>query len=93
MKNGRMKKIIMYSTRWCSDCLNAKLFLSVHKVSYDEVDIDRDERAAKKVLDWSGGRRVIPTFEILPSSPKYGKRKILHNPNLAVLAQEMGIIA
>ena len=92
MKNAILKKVIVYSTKWCSDCLNAKMFLSVHKIPYDEVDIERDEDAAQKVLEWSGGRRVIPTFEIHFAASN-GKRKILHNPPLAVLAQEMGIIA
>lgn len=90
MKDRRSKRVIMYSTRSCSDCRYAKLFLTIHRIPYEEVDIDEDEESAEKVLEWSGGRRVIPTFEIHSLSPAESP-KILHNPRLKVLAEELGI--
>lgn len=84
------KKITMYSTRWCGDCRNAKLLLQRHNVSYSEIDIDRDEQAERKVLEWSGGRRAIPTFEIYDDAPN-ASPVILHNPRMHVLADALGL--
>jgi mycoredoxin len=74
--------ITMYSTEWCGDCRNAKRFLKGYNIQFVEVNIDRDETAAQQVISWSGGRRVIPTFDIRTSE---GKRTILHNPKLTEL--------
>jgi mycoredoxin len=86
-----MQKIItIYSTRWCGDCRNAKLFLRRHNVLYSEIDIDRDEQAERKVLEWSGGRRVIPTFAIYDEAPN-ASPGILHNPRLHALGDALGL--
>jgi glutaredoxin len=84
-----MKKVTMYSTQWCGDCHRARLFLHRHDIAYDEIDIDAKASAAQQVIEWSGGRRVIPTFEI--ENELKGERVILHNPPLAVLAKTLGI--
>jgi mycoredoxin len=81
----------MYSTAWCGDCRSAKRFLAQHGVSYEEVDIDGHPAAAQQVIEWSGGRRVIPTFLI--TSEHAGTRVILHNPRHAALASAIGITA
>jgi glutaredoxin len=82
------KRVRIYSTKWCADCRNAKQFLSRHNVPFDEVDIDGNAAAAGLVLEWSGGRRVIPTFHI----EEEGKPPvILHNPPHTVLAQQLGL--
>jgi len=56
--------ITMYTTRWCPDCWRAKRFLRKHDVEVQEVDIDRDEEAARLVMRHNGGKRRVPTFEI-----------------------------
>jgi glutaredoxin len=82
------KRVRMYSTNWCAACRNAKQFLSRHDVPIDEVDIDGNDAAARLVIEWSGGRRVIPTFHI----EEEGKAPvILHNPPITVLAQQLGL--
>lgn len=84
------QNITMYSTIWCADCRAAKRFLSAYNILYEEIDIDRDEEAAKKVVQWSGGRRVIPTFEIR-CEKESDTPVILHNPPLKILAGTIGI--
>ena len=81
------KIIIMYSTVWCSDCRNAKRFLNSKNIPFDEIDIDQDENSANQVMEWSGGRRVIPTFHITDISA--GLISILHNPKLDILEKEL----
>ncbi|MDE3056724.1 MAG: glutaredoxin family protein [Bacteroidota bacterium] len=83
------RKITLYSTQWCGDCHRARLFLHRHGITYDEIDVDAKESAARQVIEWSGGRRVIPTFEIKNESS--GDRVILHNPPLPVLAKTLDI--
>ena len=80
--------ITMYSTEWCGDCRNAKRFLKSYNIQFAEIDIDRDESAAQRVIDWSGGRRVIPTFDIRGID---GKQVILHNPRLPELEHVLGV--
>lgn len=84
-------KIRMYSTGWCGDCRNAKRFLANHRVAFEEVDIDATPGAAQQVIDWSGGRRVIPTFHITKDDA--GMPVILHNPPHTALANAIGIKA
>jgi glutaredoxin len=82
------KRIRMYSTKWCADCRNAKQFLSRHNVPFDEVDIDGNDAAARLVIEWSGGRRVIPTFHI---EEEGAALVVLHNPPHTVLAHQLGL--
>ena len=83
-----MQKITMYSTQWCADCRNAKRFLTCAGITFDEVDIDQNNAAAKQVIDWSGGRRVIPTFYITTENDQ---PIILHNPPMNTLAVSLGM--
>ncbi|OGU74701.1 MAG: hypothetical protein A3H45_13345 [Ignavibacteria bacterium RIFCSPLOWO2_02_FULL_55_14] len=82
--------IRMYSTQWCADCRNAKRFLKSRDISFEEIDIDEDEESALRITLWSGGRRVIPTFEIY-CAESTAQPAILHNPRMQVLAQALGI--
>lgn len=82
-------KITMYSTQWCGDCKNAKRFLKEQDIEYHEIDIDQDEKAAQQVIDWSGGRRVIPTFYIEREGE--ASALILHNPPIGRIAKELKI--
>jgi glutaredoxin len=75
----------MYSTSWCGDCRNAKRFLNESGVEFSEIDIDQNAAAAQQVIEWSGGRRVIPTFHILTADQN--NPIILHNPKLQVLSE------
>jgi len=56
--------IVMYCTPWCGDCRNARAWLAKEGLPYTEVDISRDNRAAKQVRAWANGNQTTPTFEI-----------------------------
>lgn len=84
------QKIRMYSTQWCADCRTAKRFLKSRNISFEEVDIDEDEQSAQRVISWSGGRRVIPTFEIY-CGESTANPVILHNPRTRLLAKVLRI--
>ncbi|MEX1275989.1 MAG: glutaredoxin family protein [Bacteroidota bacterium] len=84
-----MQKITVYSTQWCSDCRVAKRFLNENRIPFHEINIDLDDAAARQVIDWSGGRRVIPT--LLIECPQSSQPIILHNPSLSKLAEVFSI--
>jgi len=86
-RGGTLRTITMYSTQWCGDCRNAKRVLRERNISYQEIDIDQNEAAARQVIEWSGGWRVIPTIVI--DRPSTGLRVILHNPPVNTLVREI----
>jgi len=84
-----MENITVYSTTWCGDCRRTKRFLDERGISYTEIDIDQDPSSAQQVIDWSGGRRVIPTIRIdCESRPT---PVILHNPPQSTLTETLGL--
>ena len=76
-------KIRAYTTQWCSDCWRAKRFLREHGVTFEEIDIERDESAGQLVMEQNGGKRSVPTFDIEGSF--YG------NPSIPELARIVGV--
>lgn len=56
--------IVMYCTKWCSDCRKARDWLRSHNLEYTEVDIYAHPLAAKKVREWTGGKQITPSFDI-----------------------------
>lgn len=59
-----VKRIIMYTTTWCPDCRAAKRYMAKWGFEYEEIDIEKTPGAAEKVVEWSGGYRTVPTFDI-----------------------------
>lgn len=56
--------IVMYCTKWCPDCKDARAWLAAHNLPYTEVDITTTPGAARQVERWAGGNRTTPTFDI-----------------------------
>lgn len=56
--------IVMYCTKWCPDCKDARAWLARHQLPYTEVDIIATPGAAQQVQRWAGGNRTTPTFDI-----------------------------
>lgn len=56
--------IVMYCTRWCPDCREARAWLKEHDLAYTEVDITTNLTAARQVRSWGNGRQITPTFDI-----------------------------
>lgn len=54
--------IVMYTTGWCPACWRAKQIMSAMQVSYQEVDIERDEQASEAVMQINRGFRSVPTI-------------------------------
>jgi mycoredoxin len=58
------KKIVVYTTQWCGDCIVAKRFLGERGIAYEEVDIEQDPEAAEIVMRHNDGMRKVPTLDI-----------------------------
>ena len=59
-----MAKIKMYTTSSCSDCREAKRFLAEKAMDYEEINIEEVSGAAEMLMQATGGKRSVPTFEI-----------------------------
>jgi len=55
-------KIIMYSTRYCPDCLRAKAFFDSNNIPYERVLIEGDMEATEFVMKVNNGYRSVPTI-------------------------------
>ena len=76
-------KIKMYVTDWCGDCTRAKNFLRQRNILFDEINIEHSDRALAQLVRWTGGKHVVPTFEI--------KGTILINPPMKDLAAALDV--
>ena len=56
------RNIVVYGGTWCSDCRRAKRFFDQHKIQYEWVDLDSDDKALDYVKRVNNGKRVIPTI-------------------------------
>lgn len=54
--------VTMYTTQWCGFCKRLKAQLGRVGVEMTEVDIERDEEAAKFVEGVNGGNQTVPTL-------------------------------
>ena len=72
----------MYGTRWCPDCLRVKQALGRHKISYDWIDIEQDEKACAYVEKVNGGYKSVPTI-LFPDG------SILVEPDNAALEKKL----
>jgi mycoredoxin len=54
--------VTMYTTQWCGFCKRLKAQLGRVGVEMTEIDIERDEAAAKFVESVNGGNQTVPTL-------------------------------
>jgi mycoredoxin len=54
--------LTMYSTTWCGYCHRLKSQLDREGISYEVVDIERNEDAAFLVEQVNGGNQTVPTL-------------------------------
>jgi glutaredoxin len=71
--------IVMYCTKWCTDCKKARAWFAQHNLEYTEVDISSTPGAADQVRQWADGKLVTPTLDI--------DGKIVINPDQAELEE------
>lgn len=62
-KKKKARRVTVYSGPGCPACGTLKKYLRLHGVSFREIDISRDQRAAEKLIRRSG-QRAIPQTDI-----------------------------
>ncbi|MDQ2838485.1 MAG: mycoredoxin [Actinomycetota bacterium] len=72
----------MYTTSWCGYCSRLRSGLAKAGIDYVEVDIDRDEQAAVRVMEFNGGNQTVPTLEFPDGSS-------LTNPTVAQVQSKL----
>ena len=77
--------ITVYGTDWCGDTVATRRHLDSAGVKYNYVNIDEDEKAEKKVIDFNKGKRRVPLVEIVSER---GTRH-LSVPSSAALDKEL----
>lgn len=78
------KKIVMYTTSWCSDCHRAKYILDEYGIPYDNIDVEKNADGMAYVKEVNNGNRVVPTI-LFPDG------SILVEPSNKVLAEKVGV--
>ena len=51
-------KILIYSASWCSPCKSAKRFLDDMNLSYEEIDIEKNNISREKLSEITGSHTV-----------------------------------
>ncbi|OYT73648.1 MAG: hypothetical protein CFK52_01640 [Chloracidobacterium sp. CP2_5A] len=75
--------VTVYSAGWCPDCRHLESYLDDAGATYDKIDIERIAGAPEQIIEWSGGRRVVPTVKI-------GAAALLFNPGPQALGRLLG---
>jgi glutaredoxin 3 len=53
-----MKRVQMYTTRWCGYCVRAKALLDGKKIAYEEILLDDEPEFRQKLQELTGGWTV-----------------------------------
>lgn len=59
-----MKPVVIYTTRICPYCINAKRLFDSKKIPYQELNVDQSDEHWKTMLARSNGRRTVPQIFI-----------------------------
>jgi len=55
-------QIVMYTTKYCPDCLRAKKFFEKNNVQYLHVELENNPEATEFVIKINDGFRSVPTI-------------------------------
>jgi len=69
-------KIIIYGTTWCPSCVSAKRFFDEMKLSYDEINIEKETTFGETFTD---NKSSFQTENLLRKIFSYYKTPILLN--------------
>lgn len=58
-----MTKVKVYSTETCPYCVMAKDFLKQNKVTFEDIDVSKDHKAAEEMVRKSG-QYGVPVIEV-----------------------------
>lgn len=74
----KQHKVILFTTPSCSWCRQTKRYFREHKVRFKEIDVSRDQRAAKDIVKMTG-QMGVPVV-LIDNRPIVGfdKHKIDH---------------
>ena len=75
--------VTMYTTSWCGYCVRLKKLMQREGIDFAEVDIERDEQAADRVMQANGGNRTVPTLVFADGSA-------LTNPSIDQVKAQLG---
>ena len=57
------KTVKVYSSPFCTFCILAKNFMKKHGIEYEDINVQEDEREARKVMELTG-QTTIPVIII-----------------------------
>jgi mycoredoxin len=60
----RGPRVTIYTRPWCGSVMRVKRWLDNRGIEYIEIDISRDQEAARYVEELNGGYRSVPTLLI-----------------------------
>ena len=63
MSENKASKVRLFLTPGCPYCFTLKEFLKEHKISFEEVDVSKDEKAREEMIEKSG-KMEVPVIEI-----------------------------
>lgn len=75
-------RITLYGTSWCSDCRRALRVLDQHQITYQYINIERDDAARRYVEQVNNGNQSVPTI-VFPDG------SIMVEPSSSALAQKL----
>ena len=78
------KRLMVYGTSWCPDCVRSKRFLSDNGVEYSWINIEDNPDSADIVRHLNKGLQIVPTI-VLPNG------KVLAEPSNIELKDALGI--
>ena len=58
-----MPKVVLFSTSTCSWCHRAKRYFTEHRVPFKEIDVERDQQAARDIARKTG-QTGVPVIKI-----------------------------
>ena len=58
-----MKKVVIYTTEFCTWCRRAKEFFKENNVKYSELDVGKNVKAAREMISKSG-QQGVPVIDI-----------------------------
>jgi len=59
-----MKKVIIYTSDYCSYCDMAKSLLSRENILFNEINISQNDQLKEEMVKKSGGRKTVPQIFI-----------------------------
>src|SRR6516164_3529702 len=81
MTSAQDSGITVIGAGWCPHCKRVKKFLSSHRVSYRNVDLDQQPAAVDRLKELQNGGQIIPTVvyadgthEVNPSDEELARR-------------------